>query len=380
MPQKLFNQSKICEKLQKWHGGYERRKRNTGITIAEQRFFKRHFAVYERREDIDLDDLDFFNQYIMGSMQMFTGFYFYTRFLKKKIKPVYYFLFTVLGITVIQSVRAGKMAEFMLYILLLSISGFLICRIWNISVILYAVIIVEIMQFTFGIFNSALCILYPSAGMFNQEITGILFMVLGYFSLPVTALCCCIADQFFSYDETAKNQYTLMLLTPALMIFLTGEYINSAIYGNTIVTDSSGMISDTNHYQMLIIQILGLGSLFCMMFSYKKLLENFHLHTKLSLLEQEEHSLNQYVAEAKNRYEKTKSFRHDIKNHLAVLKKLLQEGKTEQAVSYMGDMDEITEQLSFLCNTNNPAADILIENKLGMAKNMGIDVSCSLSL
>ncbi len=117
-----------------------------------------------------------------------------------------------------------------------------------------------------------------------------------------------------------------------------------------------------------------------MMFSYKKLLENFHLHTKLSLLEQEEHSLNQYVAEAKNRYEKTKSFRHDIKNHLAVLKKLLQEGKTEQAVSYMGDMDEITEQLSFLCNTNNPAADILIENKLGMAKNMGIDVSCSLSL
>lgn len=259
MPQKLFNQSKICEKLQKWHGGYERRKRNTGITIAEQRFFKRHFAVYERREDIDLDDLDFFNQYIMGSMQMFTGFYFYTRFLKKKIKPVYYFLFTVLGITVIQSVRAGKMAEFMLYILLLSISGFLICRIWNISVILYAVIIVEIMQFTFGIFNSALCILYPSAGMFNQEITGILFMVLGYFSLPVTALCCCIADQFFSYDETAKNQYTLMLLTPALMIFLTGEYINSAIYGNTIVTDSSGMISDTNHYQMLIIQILGAG-------------------------------------------------------------------------------------------------------------------------
>lgn len=45
-----------------------------------------------------------------------------------------------------------------------------------------------------------------------------------------------------------------------------------------------------------------------------------------------------------------------------------------------GYMDEITEELSFPCNTNNPVADILIENKLGMAKNMGIDVSCSLSL
>lgn len=44
--------------------------------------------------------------------------------------------------------------------------------------------------------------------------------------------------------------------------------------------------------------------------------------TELSLLEQEEHSLLQYVEAAKERYEKTKSFSHDIKNHITVVKNL----------------------------------------------------------
>lgn len=42
-------------------------------------------------------------------------------------------------------------------------------------------------------------------------------------------------------------------------------------------------------------------------------MESFKLSRELSLLELEKHSLNQYVEEAKIRYEKTKSFRHDVK-------------------------------------------------------------------
>ncbi len=110
------------------------------------------------------------------------------------------------------------------------------------------------------------------------------------------------------------------------------------------------------------------------------LLLNCRLSTELSLLQQEEYSLNQYVEETKTRYEKTKSFRHDIKNHIAVVKKLLQSGKLEEAVSYIEDMDDMAEKMSFPCSTNNPVVDILVGNKLGIAKSMGIDVNCSLLL
>ena len=72
--------------------------------------------------------------------------------------------------------------------------------------------------------------------------------------------------------------------------------------------------------------------------------KNGHLSTEISLLEQQEHSLNQYVEEAKARYDRTKSFRHDIRNHMAVVKKLLQSGKLEEAVTYMEDLDDMPYQ------------------------------------
>lgn len=78
------------------------------------------------------------------------------------------------------------------------------------------------------------------------------------------------------------------------------------------------------------------------------------------------------------RYEKTKSFRHDVKNHIVVVKELIRNGKTEQAIQYIGDMEHMTSDMSFPCNTDNPVLDILIGNKLGVAENDGIDVLCSL--
>ena len=135
-----------------------------------------------------------------------------------------------------------------------------------------------------------------------------------------------------------------------------------------------------SYWQLLAMYLLGLLSLFCILFSYKKLQQNFRLSTELSLLEQEEHSLNRYVEEAKTRYDRTKSFRHDIRNHIAVVKRLLQSEKLEEAITYMEDLDDMAEKMSFPCSTNNPAVDILVGNKLGIAQSMGIDVACSLLL
>ena len=157
------------------------------------------------------------------------------------------------------------------------------------------------------------------------------------------------------------------------------EYINFIIYGVS-VTDDGGITVYGNHWQMLVIQLLGIGSLFCILFAWQKTLQGIRLGMEVSLLEQQEHSLNQYVEEARMRYEKTVSFRHDVRNHIAVVQRLLQSGKWEQAVQYMGDMEGMAQELSFPVSTNNPVVDILVGNKLGIAKSMGIDAECSLLL
>lgn len=327
------------------------------------------------------DLMDFFSRYLMGSLQMLAGAYFLAGFLQKKMKPYFYLLFEVFCTLIIKGIPDGRMMQFLAYFLLLAAGGIFVFRSdWK-SVILYAALTVEIMQLCYGIVNSAFCILYPLMFSVDRKIIGIAFMLLGdMVSLLPVAFCYRMVYRYFLHTETIKKQYVLMILTPILMLFLMDEYINSTIYGNADTVNGSGGIVYTNHGQMLVIQLLGMASLFCILFAYKKLLQNFRLNTELSLLEQEEHSLNQYVEEAKARYEGTKSFRHDIKNHITVVRELLQSGRSEQALNYIADMEDITEELSFPCSTNNPVVDILVGNKLGMAKSMDIDVCCLLRL
>ncbi len=326
-----------------------------------------------------VDYMDFFNCYVMGIVQMLTGFYYFTRFLQKRVKFYIWLLFLISGIVVISFIPGGSILEFLVYFLLLVVSGVFIYHAdWK-AVLLYAALTVEIMQFSFGIVNSLSSILYPHVFAVHPIVVSFIFMIFGNVALLLAVFCYGMVCRYFLCQENLNKQYVLLILIPILMIFFMGEYISSIIYGSC-VTDSGGMAVYTNHYQMLMIQILGMASLFCMMFAYKKLLENVRLNTELSLLEQEEHLLDRYVEEVKVRYDKTKSFRHDIRNHMTVIKELLQIGKSEKALDYMKDMGDMAEELSFPCSTNNPVADILIGNKLGLAESMGINVSCSLFL
>ena len=331
------------------------------------------------------DYVDFFSIYVMGSVQVLTGFYFLTRFLQKKVKLYFYAVFVLLWNVMVQVIPADGVTDFLIYIVLLIISGIFVCHAdWK-SVVLYSALTVEIIQLSNGIVNSLWGILYPVLYSLtvplDQKAIGIVFMLSGNMvALLSDVFCCHMAQRCFSYYETIKKQYILMILTPVLLIFLVDEYIGSIIYGNLTIREDRGVIVHADHYQMLVVQLLGMASLFCVMFAYRKLLQNFRLSIELSLLEQEERSLNQYVEEARTHYENTRSFRHDIKNHIMVVKELLQNGKPEQALNYIGDMEEMTGELSFPYSTNNPVADVLISNKLGIAKSKGIDVSCSLLL
>ena len=271
---------------------------------------------------------DFFNIYFIGMVQILMGFYFLCRFLDRKVTRPSYFLFAICSLAAIQCIPPDGITDQLVYFLLLTLGGIFLCRADKITVLLYAALTIEIMQLSYGIVHSLLNILYPLTAPFPHKFVGIAILIAGNAALLLAAFCYRIVSRYFLCDEALKKQHVFMVLTPILLIFLMGEYISSIIYGT-----SSGV----NHYQMLGIQLLGMASLFCILFAYKKLLENFRLITELSLLEQEEHSLNQYVEEAKTRYERTRSFRHDIKNHMTVVKELVQNGKSKEALDYIGD-------------------------------------------
>lgn len=326
------------------------------------------------------DYIDFFNRYIISGIQMLIGFCFFMKFLQRKGNRYYDLLFAAPGTAVMLMLPGDNIAAYLVYTLFLIMIGLVICRAdWK-AVILYAALTVEIMELSFGIVNSVSGILQPWAVPLHRHAPAVISVWLGIMALVLAVFCYRMAYRYFSCYETAEKQYLFMILIPILMIFFMDEYISSILYGNIVLQDAGGNGILVNHYHMLVIQLFGMASLFCLMFAYKKLLQNFHLSTELSLLEQEEASLNQYVEEARARYEKTKSFRHDIKNHITVVKDLLQNGKSDEAFAYVGDMADMSEALSFPCSTGNPVVDILVGNKLRIAESMGITVDCSLRL
>lgn len=319
--------------------------------------------------------------YIISSLELIIGFYFFSKFIHKKTKLYHDIAFIIIGNFMLVLFPSDGIVPFFVYGFMLLIWGIFIYKFQNISVVLYAIVTIEVMQLCFGIFNSISGILFLRLFPFQTQVMGIVFMIMGdSMSLLISIFCYHVIDKYLRYDETGKSKYMLMILIPILMIFLVDEYINSAVYGNIVVIGEDGDIRNINHYRMLIIQILGILSLFCMIYSYRKLMESFQLNTKLSLLQRETTLLHQYVDEAKDRYEKTTSFRHDIKNHITVIKGLLEHNKMEQALDYIYEMDNRRIEMSFLCHTNNPTLDILIENKLGIAKSEGIEVLCSFVL
>lgn len=328
--------------------------------------------------------IDVFNLYVMGSIQMLISFHFFAKFLKKQTKLIHYILFISIGL-VFTGLPSESFNGLLLYILLLAADGIIILKGDICLSVLYSMVTVVIMQLCYGVFNSVLSVFYPIVFSFNPEIAGITFMILGNSSLLFSMFCYHIVNKYFlsadncPNNDEAKGKYTFMILIPVFMMFLTGKYINSTVYGNTIITDKIGNIKG-EHYQMAVIQLLGIASIFCVMFAYWKLTENFHLSREMSCLKQKEHYLYQYAEEAKTRYKETKAFRHDIKNHVLILRELLISNKWEQAIDYVEDMEDITETMSFPFNTNNPVIDMLLGNKLGMAEESNIAVSCSLIL
>ena len=327
--------------------------------------------------------LDFFNIYVIGLIEGTFQFYFLAKILKKKLLPPFYFLFGVCAVIVTRFLSVGTVTGFVAMVFLLTVCGILVCHADFKSSLLYAALTTEIMLLCYGIVKSLIGLLYAWLPYFFYDMAGIAAMLASETaSLLLTGVCYYMVYRYFSDYTASEMQQMFLVFIPILMIFIMSEYINTLSFDyQFVVLEEDGSFEYLlSYWQLLAMHLLGLLSLFCILFSYKKLQQNFRLSTEISLLEQEEHSLNQYVEEAKTRYDETKSFRHDIRNHIAVVKNLLQSGKLEEAVSYMEDMDDMAEKMSFPCSTNNPVVDILVGNKLGIAKSMGIDVDCSLLL
>lgn len=117
------------------------------------------------------------------------------------------------------------------------------------------------------------------------------------------------------------------------------------------------------------------------------IIEGFHKITVLSQQTREQALLANvikeqrgYIDEAQQQNKEYRSFHHDINNHLLVLSGLLHAKQYKQAEHYLYKLDKTASDLSAMISTGNSALDVLLWEKIRLAEQYKISVTCAVRI
>lgn len=212
----------------------------------------------------------------------------------------------------------------------------------------------------------------PSHTSFLKYLDSIQFFLTAVLFSLLVFLC---LKAFPPTAFTKTHSPILLLLIPIFFISLTERTISDAVYGSiTIWDDKLGLIYPVvEHKSVLLLQLFAGVCLFAILFIWKKL-------TNALLLEQQLRTQTLYLEEICSRYEQTCSFRHDIKNHLTVVRELLNAQEFQNAAEYLSHLEETSDSLSWSIHTGRKAVDALLGSKLALADRNHMNPQCELLL
>ena len=234
-----------------------------------------------------------------------------------------------------------------------------------------AILAVYISQLSFGIVNSVEVMLFPR--MIGKPLLYLLVLLAMLTVFVICACCCGAVLKFLSLTEDRQTPYVGLLLFPGLFFFAAELYILQTSY--SILPASISLGEAGKHGALFVMQILGLAALLCTLYAYQHICHGFQTQAALRSLEQATQAQKNYIAEAQRRYEQTKAFRHDIANHLSVLDGLLNSKKLDESKAYLQKLKMASTSLSFPYQTGNPVVDILLSEKLGLAKEIMAEIT-----
>ena len=239
-----------------------------------------------------------------------------------------------------------------------------------------AILAVYISQFAFGVVNSAEAMVFPC--LVGKPLLYFMILLAEVSAFTISACCSAAALEFLSPEEDRGMPYLALLLVACLFFFVAELYILRTSYYNLPVSSLSAEMG--KHTALFLLQVLGLGTMLCTLYAYRRVCREVQSQAALRSLTQAARAQRIYTEEAQARYVKTRAFRHDIRNHLSVLSGLLNGGRAEEAAAYLQKLEAASSALSFPVCTGNPVVDVLLGEKLEAAKSAGISTEASLCL
>lgn len=180
--------------------------------------------------------------------------------------------------------------------------------------------------------------------------------------------------------EAVETKY-LPVVLPAffLLLFLWGKIIDLEF--TCVTLDAAGRVPTAfGSGQILLLSVVAAATMASVLYAYQKLTAYHAQQARRLLLEKERDWQKAYVEEAGQRDAKTRAFRHDIRNHLLVLRGLLTARRVEEADAYLAQIETAAAALSAPASTGNAALDALLGSKFEAARQEGVEIACELHL
>lgn len=226
-----------------------------------------------------------------------------------------------------------------------------------------ALLAAALTQLCYGVFQPFLAFLPYLLCPANPGRCGLFCMAAGDFlSLGLAFLCGKALLRQAAQWDAAQPPSLVPAAVPLLLVFLVSSMAAHSFYGNIVTVVPGGVPPVSTHLPILLMQLLGLSSVFCIL----------HIYQKLSLLASQNRLQKQYTAKTLLLWNSTKALRHDMKNHAAVIRGLLEKGDTASAQAYAGALDAAAAGLSPSFQTNRPVCDVLLNEKAALAEQCGI--------
>ena len=168
---------------------------------------------------------------------------------------------------------------------------------------------------------------------------------------------------------TGKYLYLFMIPCVLYIALLTQDFLDV----------SNAMIIATINFEVIgkavLILLTSAVCFFVTLTVFKKLCDYSVEEAQNAVLSEQVKTQKTYIQESKRRYEENRSLQHDIKNHLLVLSRLIQDDKKDETQAYLEKLQIAADDTALAVNSGNLVVDILLGEKLSQAIRAGIKVS-----
>ncbi|MGN1482042.1 sensor histidine kinase [Porcipelethomonas sp.] len=134
------------------------------------------------------------------------------------------------------------------------------------------------------------------------------------------------------------------------------------------------------NFKSLLVSVILLLINFLNFYMYDKDLKQLQMQHTMHMIEISNKAYQNQLDILNESQKKIRLLKHDITNHMYKIKKLVTDGKYEKAVEYIDQMGEFTSVDKEYVSTGNNDIDCLLNYKLSLANEMGVEFYCDICL